>query len=385
MNKEKVFLCSDDGIYSQSMQILKDYGKKWFGEYEYFYISPRREMSSVSGLTIEKPIYKYNQFSENELVTDGTPRDEILIAFQEFGIPSLIVVLNSEFNLNHEIKGSGSYQFVKDYKDKNFTGIILNCNYGDSFNKIVYNIKTHLNLLEIYRKRKHSLWNINLIGNSWIRKPVEKAIYLDKIDKNKIGENIYYKHTYKNRLKLDLKTEELQELRNGNTTVSLIGNKLSEFMFFNNIKYRLHRGYFISTRTPTTSMSHDVWNFYNSNNKIKRCRGVGQYEYAIHHIDGDPTNNKIENLIKLTKSEHSIIENRGKIFSEETKRKCSESAILRHILPKNKLIKYKDQINIGHRDSIYITKNGKVRFKTLFENRILFCIQSSKNSKKVKI
>ena len=54
--------------------------------------------------------------------------------------------------------------------------------------------------------------------------------------------------------------------------------------------------------------------------------------YDIHHVDGNKQNNKLENLVYLTHSEHSSLHrkgkpiwNKGKHLSEETKRKISET------------------------------------------------------------
>ena len=54
--------------------------------------------------------------------------------------------------------------------------------------------------------------------------------------------------------------------------------------------------------------------------------------FDIHHIDENIMNNSLENLVYLTKSEHSKLHNKGenhpmygKHISEETKKKLSES------------------------------------------------------------
>ena len=46
---------------------------------------------------------------------------------------------------------------------------------------------------------------------------------------------------------------------------------------------------------------------------------------AIHHIDKNKLNNSLSNLVYLTPSEHTKIHSKGKILSEETKRKMSEA------------------------------------------------------------
>jgi len=42
-----------------------------------------------------------------------------------------------------------------------------------------------------------------------------------------------------------------------------------------------------------------LWNEYNPNNLVNKYDG-----FHIHHIDGDPTDNRKENLQKLTSREH---------------------------------------------------------------------------------
>ena len=45
--------------------------------------------------------------------------------------------------------------------------------------------------------------------------------------------------------------------------------------------------------------------------------------WVIHHIDENPLNNSLSNLVFLTKSKHISLHNKGKKLSEETKRKVS--------------------------------------------------------------
>ena len=45
--------------------------------------------------------------------------------------------------------------------------------------------------------------------------------------------------------------------------------------------------------------------------------------YAVHHINGDKTDNRVENLLIMTHSEHSRLHHIDKTFSEETRRKIS--------------------------------------------------------------
>jgi predicted HicB family RNase H-like nuclease len=68
--------------------------------------------------------------------------------------------------------------------------------------------------------------------------------------------------------------------------------------------------------------AHIVWNLYNPKNQIKRGD-----KNLVHHKDGNPGNEKIENLQKLTRGKHTILHKEGKHFSEESKKKMSLSRI----------------------------------------------------------
>ena len=46
---------------------------------------------------------------------------------------------------------------------------------------------------------------------------------------------------------------------------------------------------------------------------------------SIHHIDGDKTNNKIDNLQLISKSQHSKLHNTGRPCSDETKEKLHKA------------------------------------------------------------
>jgi hypothetical protein len=51
--------------------------------------------------------------------------------------------------------------------------------------------------------------------------------------------------------------------------------------------------------------------------------------FAVHHINGNKTDNEPENLIMLTVGEHSILHNKMRKLSEETKSKISAKAKVR--------------------------------------------------------
>lgn len=70
---------------------------------------------------------------------------------------------------------------------------------------------------------------------------------------------------------------------------------------FDGNKYCMNRGYWFRTTPPYTRLSHDVWNDCNPNNRIEY-----NDRQVIHHINGDSTNDRIENLQKMTLGEHVL-------------------------------------------------------------------------------
>ena len=45
---------------------------------------------------------------------------------------------------------------------------------------------------------------------------------------------------------------------------------------------------------------------------------------VVHHIDKDPLNNEISNLKVMTRGEHNILHNTGKVFSSERRKNIGE-------------------------------------------------------------
>ena len=71
------------------------------------------------------------------------------------------------------------------------------------------------------------------------------------------------------------------------------------YKYFLNKKYSIHSFHnrWISTTNPRTKLSQDVWNFYNPDDPILEGE-------IIHHVNGDPSDDRIENLQKMTQGEH---------------------------------------------------------------------------------
>ena len=70
-----------------------------------------------------------------------------------------------------------------------------------------------------------------------------------------------------------------------------------EHKYFNGQKYFMIEDRWLTTTHPRTYLSHDVWNYYNPNNVTKDGEDV-------HHINGDTSDDRIENLQKMTHSKH---------------------------------------------------------------------------------
>jgi len=69
------------------------------------------------------------------------------------------------------------------------------------------------------------------------------------------------------------------------------------FQIFNGIKFTLrNQGYYARTDGQREQMHRYVWEFYN---------GELPKDYDIHHIDENRTNNNINNLEAMSKSEHT--------------------------------------------------------------------------------
>lgn len=100
----------------------------------------------------------------------------------------------------------------------------------------------------------------------------------------------------------------------------------TEDKYFNGRKYFLSENRFFRASYPQIKLSHDVWNFFHPEDRMKEGGG------AIHHINEIASDDRIENLKKMNIGEHSILHNTGRVnsmldkhISEKTKEKISKS------------------------------------------------------------
>lgn len=93
------------------------------------------------------------------------------------------------------------------------------------------------------------------------------------------------------------------------------------------------------------------------------------HKWHIHHLDGNRLNNKLDNLVYLTPSEHFKLHKKGKRLSEEHKRKISE------YLKGNKRMKGKHHSNetrkkISDSNKGRIWVNNGIISKFIYQNEI---------------
>ena len=69
-----------------------------------------------------------------------------------------------------------------------------------------------------------------------------------------------------------------------------------------------------------TKIYHKIWNEHNPDNQIK----PGD-DNVVHHINGDPSDNRIKNLQKMNRIEHNRFHSTGRMCSKNTKHKMSEA------------------------------------------------------------
>ena len=84
---------------------------------------------------------------------------------------------------------------------------------------------------------------------------------------------------------------------------------------FNGRRYYLNQGRYVRRNGI---LAHDVWNFNNPKDPVLKGE-------AIHHENGDPSDDRIINLEKMTRGEHNILHKTGSTYTQETKNKMSDA------------------------------------------------------------
>ena len=72
--------------------------------------------------------------------------------------------------------------------------------------------------------------------------------------------------------------------------------------YFNGERYYLHQGRWKCSSRKETPLSHDVWNFHNPEDEI-----ISNDGFVIHHINENRSDDRIENLKKMTYREHNTL------------------------------------------------------------------------------
>lgn len=101
-------------------------------------------------------------------------------------------------------------------------------------------------------------------------------------------------------------------------------------------------GHPIADRNGCVQEHQMIWNQHHPEDPIKPGDG-----YVIHHINEIETDNRIENLQKMTMIEHSYLHNKNNKISSETKIKMS----IAHMGKKN---------SIEHNKNIGLAKKGQI-------------------------
>ena len=148
--------------------------------------------------------------------------------------------------------------------------------------------------------------------------------------------------------------------------------KKETIKYFNGERYYISQKRWRQRTRDKNLLSHDVWNFYNPDNRIEV-----KDEFVIHHINQKPNDDRIENLEKIERKKHSSIHSSGennpawksgasldmkKYHKEYDKSYCNAynkkyrvQRILFSMYDKENHFNYQDIINVNKKKTGYIT------------------------------
>ena len=121
------------------------------------------------------------------------------------------------------------------------------------------------------------------------------------------------------------------------------------YKYFNGNKYYVDIQYNRWRRTthPYILLSHDIWNYYNPNDRIEYNNGQ-----VIHHINENKLDDKIENLQKMTRGAHISLHHKGISINSKENNPNWRGGIKNKLLPlssetveKGKYYQIKQNIN----------------------------------------
>lgn len=128
----------------------------------------------------------------------------------------------------------------------------------------------------------------------------------------------------------------------------------SKHKYWNKRKYMLDENRWRRTEVSHIYLSHDVWNFYNINDKIQK-----NDKTVIHHINRISSDDRIENLEKMSCGNHQSFHHIGNQYSKG-KFKIRFLKYYQRLYVTNITIdKYKYQ------ESVYITLKNRVKLNSI--------------------
>lgn len=121
------------------------------------------------------------------------------------------------------------------------------------------------------------------------------------------------------------------------------GYKYPARLFLGKKYYFANSKSFTSVGFDRQKLSHAIWNYHYPNDVVKKGE-------IIHHINENRIDDRVDNYLKLSRSEHNIIHNTGKSRTEITRKKISLANLgNKSRLGKPHFINTKNKISIKNR------------------------------------